>query len=164
MRINRLMMQLILFGLLLSVQDGHARDDRNTDREAMTLGRMGAVIKSTADQSQQGAPNYWEFVYFDVRMACVADANHNRMRIISPIVKVEELTPTHKDRMLEANFHTALDARYAINDGIVYSTFIHPLSSLTEEEMKSAMKQVAWLVMTFGDTYSSGELQFGTPE
>ena len=94
----------------------------------------------------------------------MADRRHSRMRIITPIVKVDDLTEEHKDRMLEANFHTALDARYSINEGFVYSTFIHPISSLTEAELTPAMKQVAWLVLTFGESYSSGELPFNAPE
>ncbi len=36
--------------------------------------------------------------------------------------------------MMIANFHTALDARYAISDGVIYAAFIHPLSSLARRK------------------------------
>lgn len=64
-------------------------------------------------------------------------------------------------RVLEANFHSALDARYATSDGVLYAAFIHPLSPLTEAEVRSAVAQVASLVRSFGTTYSSGELAYG---
>lgn len=64
-------------------------------------------------------------------------------------------------RVLEANFHSALDARYATSDGVLYAAFIHPLSPLTEAEVRSAVAQVASLVRSFGTTYSSGELVYG---
>ena len=63
--------------------------------------------------------------------------------------------------MLEANFHSALDGRYAISNGMVYAAYIHPLSPLRPEEVRSALRQVAELGKTFGTTYSSGELLFG---
>ena len=61
---------------------------------------------------------------------------------------------------LVANFHTALDTRYAIADGVIYSAFIYPLGSLTEEDLRSAIKQVTKARNTFGTEYSSGGIYF----
>ena len=63
--------------------------------------------------------------------------------------------------MLDANFHSALDARYAVSEGIVYALFLHPISSLTPQQIVSALDQVVSLVTTFGTSFSSGQLQFG---
>ena len=60
----------------------------------------------------------------------------------------------------EANFHTALDARYAFNKGILYAAYIHPLSTLTKAQLESALEQTATLAATFGKEYSSGSLIF----
>lgn len=68
------------------------------------------------------------------------------------------------DRAMEANFHTALDARYATTHGQMWSVFIHPLASLDDDLFRSAIHQVAVAKMTFGDTYTSGVMQFGQPE
>lgn len=54
--------------------------------------------------------------------------------------------------MLEANFHSALDVRYATSNGLVYAAYIHPLSLLRREEIHSALRHVAKLVKTFGTT------------
>ncbi len=79
---------------------------------------------------------------------------------LAPIIKVTQLEPDHLKILLDANFHTALDARYATSEGMVYSAFIHPLRSLAEEELTSAIHQVASLVRTFGRTFSSTDLVF----
>ena len=83
------------------------------------------------------------------------------MRLIATIAPVADLTAEHIARILEANFHTALDARYATSNGYLYAAFIHPLSPLTEGELGSAVAQVSNLARTFGTTYSSGELVYG---
>lgn len=108
-----------------------------------------------------GGDSAWEFSYDGVRIACLTDTHFDRMRLIAPIVGVEDLEDGQRDAMLDANFHTALDARYAFSDGIVYSAFIHPLSPLSHEELRAALSQVAALVHTFGSSYSSGMLMFG---
>ena len=102
-----------------------------------------------------------EFEYEDVRIACISDAVHDRMRLIVPIVKVETLEAVQLQILLVANFHTTLDARYAVSEEIVYAAFLHPLSTLTPEQLDSALRQVAALARNFGSTYSSDELLYG---
>ncbi len=62
---------------------------------------------------------------------------------------------------MQANFDTALDARYAIAKATLWSTFIHPLRSLDDEALLKGLGQVVNLANTFGSTYSSGLLIFG---
>ena len=103
---------------------------------------------------------YILFRYQAVKMALLSDEEHNRMRIIAPITKYSELAPKIKDSLMHSNFHLALDARYAVSEDTLYSCFIHPLSTLTQEDLESALKQVANLTLSFGKTYSSGQLDF----
>jgi len=74
---------------------------------------------------------------------------------------LNELTKDIKDKLLISNFHSTLDARYAVSDDVLYAAFIHPLSPLTEGELESAIRQVATLADTFETTYSSGDLSYG---
>ena len=60
-----------------------------------------------------------------------------------------------------ANYHSALDVRYAISDEMVMAAYIHPLDPLVEAQVESAVRQVASAVQSFGGAYSSGELLFG---
>lgn len=54
-------------------------------------------------------------------------------------------------------------APYATSNGMVYSAYLHPLFRLQRDEVLSALQQVAQLVKTFGTTYSSSDLSFGSP-
>jgi len=102
-------------------------------------------------------------IMFDVNgfnIMIIYDVNADRMRIVCPIIKVEELAKDQLTQAMHANFHTALDARYAISNGIVWSVFIHPLSDLSESLFLSAIEQTLTAAVTFGEEYSSGALSF----
>jgi len=110
---------------------------------------------------EQHQPGYMLFTFNQVQMAIISDTAHDRMRIIAPVVSYDELDESTKDTIMQANFRSALDARYAVSNGILYSAFIHPLAPLTEAQLQSAMLQVANLVLTYGEQYSSGDLVYG---
>ncbi|MEO0975570.1 MAG: hypothetical protein AAFX85_20965, partial [Pseudomonadota bacterium] len=73
----------------------------------------------------------------------------------------EDVSPELLRRLMQANFDTALDARYAIARNTVWATFIHPLSPLSEEELLSALAQTISIARSYGSTYSSGVWAFG---
>lgn len=123
---------------------------------------MQTLFRAVAEDVD-GSDGAWQFDVQGVRVACLTDTRFDRMRLIAPIADAEALTDAQRDACLEANFHTALDARYAVSDGVMYAAFLHPLASLTEEDLQSALGQVVSLVLTFGDSYSGGTLVFGVP-
>jgi len=131
-------------------------------QDLMTIQALQDILSDTV-QDLKGGDGHWRFTYADVQMALLTSRPHDRMRIVAPIGPEAELTGQQRKRMLEANFHSALDARYATSNGLVYVAYIHPLSPLRREEMQSALRQIAELVKTFGTAYSSGELSFGSP-
>jgi len=130
------------------------------ERARMTNARLGAALES-ASSVMQGELGRWQLEASGVKMMCLTDEVHDRMRIVAAITEVSKMTPDQRDRIMSANFHSALDARYAVRDGVLFSAFIHPLSPLSKEEVASAVSQVAELAKTFGTTYSSGALTFG---
>jgi len=137
----------------------HAQD---APRETMTLDRLDLLINAVdgeAERSEDGS--VWQLVIADIGLSVVTDVSNDRMRILVPISYVEGIDPALLMRMMQANFDTALDARYAIAQGILWSTFIHPLGPLTDEQFLSGAGQAVNLAATFGTTYSSGGLTFG---
>ena len=64
-------------------------------------------------------------------------------------------------RVMQANFDAALDARYAVAQGRLWSVFIHPLGDLNKDEFLSGLGQVVNLALTYGSSYTSGALTFG---
>ena len=125
--------------------------------------KMDDIFKKEAQQVE-GLPGAWQLLYGDRILLVLTDETHNRMRIFSPIVEQKELEKEHLVQMLEANFHTALDAKYSLYEGFVVSVFTHPLKELTEAQLLDAMKQVNNLALTFGTTYSSTDIIFGEGE
>ena len=82
------------------------------------------------------------------------------MRIISPITETSKITAEQIFKCMEANFHTALDIKYAISNDILWSAFIHPLKELSQKQVIDAISQVYSSVKTFGTSYSSSNLIF----
>lgn len=128
--------------------------------EPMNQALMESIVKDMVSEST-GENGVVEFKYGDVNMYLISDVKHNRMRLIAPIAEYKQLNADHIDAVLESNFHKALDARYAVSDGVLYSAYIHPLSELSRSQIKSAVVQVANLALSFGNEYTSGVLSFG---
>ena len=83
------------------------------------------------------------------------------MRIMIPVNDAAALDPEELMRLMQANFDSALDARYAIANGTLWSTFLHRLSTLTEVDFLSGIGQTINTADSFGTSYSSGEFVFG---
>ncbi len=118
------------------------------------------ILNKKAD-TISGVSGNWKFTYKETLMLCVTDETNNRMRIISPIAESSVLD---KDLLLDsmtANFHSALDVKYAISDGILWSVYIHPLKELSNQQVEDAISQVHFAAKTFGTTFSSTPLIFG---
>ena len=128
----------------------------------MDRSHMDRVVRELGT-SVEGDGRVWRLELLGRQLIIVTDSHADRMRIISPIIRSDQLSEEALRVVLTADFHTALDARYAISDGVLYSAFIHPLSSLTEEELRSGLRQTATLANNFGTSFSSGELVFGAP-
>ncbi len=120
---------------------------------------LDAIITRVAD-TVTGQKGNWRFAIQERLMICLTDENNNRMRIISPVTEVENLPEQELINALTANFHTALDVKYAISDDILWTVFIHPLKELTESQMEDAILQVYNASETYGTLYSSTHLTF----
>ena len=127
----------------------------------MTLARMETIIRRLDEKAKNPRPGSWQFTISERPVIIVTDERNNRMRIISPVSKAEGMPPELLQRLMQANFDTALDARYAIARGVIWATFIHPLRALHDRQFISAIGQTVNLALTFGTTFSSGEMSFG---
>jgi hypothetical protein len=127
---------------------------------ALGTAKLEGLIK-TIIPSITGTPGRWEGVLEGVPVLIMSDDRHNRMRVLAPVARLEALDAGILLRLLEANVSSALDARYALFRGTLWSVFLHPLDALTEPELRNALQQVVTLVKTTGTTYSSTDLSFG---
>jgi len=101
----------------------------------------------------------WQFEIDSVKFICSSNTTLDRLRIVSPIISTESTAPGEMKRCLEANFLTAVDTKYAISEGYVWSVFSHPLKELSEERIIDAISQVYSGVKTFGTHYNCSLLR-----
>ncbi len=132
--------------------------------QIMDATRLDAILRQESPSARRQG-NQWQLDIRGRQLLVIVDPTRNRMRIISPVADLNDLSSDQVFKMMVANFHTALDARYAfVGDGTVVALFLHPLGSLQEDDLRSALQQVAELGNTFGTTYSSGDTLFGAPQ
>lgn len=137
-----------------------AQVDDESSSKGMNNKKMEAIFKSEAEE-MEGVLGNWQMLYGGSILLVLTDEKNNRMRIFSPVIEEKELKDGQMKKMLQANFHSALDAKYSLYEGYVISVFTHPLKELQKNQLIDAMRQVVVLSRTFGDSYSSTGLIFG---
>jgi hypothetical protein len=128
-------------------------DPMNNEKLELVLRRVATVL--------DGTPGYWRVELEGRELLAISDEQHNRMRIISPIIEIDKLDGDTAITVLAANFDRALDAKYAISQDILWSVFMHRLKELTEDQIEDGIHQVVALAQNFGSSYSSSNLIFG---
>ena len=108
----------------------------------------------------EGEPGFWQFDLQGFQTTVITDEKADRMRIIVPVAAIADVDNDHLFRIMQANFDSALDARYSIAKEVLWSAFIHPLSALSDHQFVDALAQTVNLAATYGTTYSSGALIF----
>ncbi len=150
-----------LLAVWLTLGGAYAQDTKTQPTElSMTLSRLAEIIFSL-DENAQSSGNSFQMIIQDVPVLIITDPNAGRMRAMVPIRASNDMTPKEILRVMQANFDTALDARYAIAHGKLWGTFVHPLSSLQKNEFISALGQTVNIAKSYGTLYSGGALSFG---
>lgn len=126
----------------------------------MTMARMAQIIRAI-DPDAMPSGNMIELTIDDIPVIVIADPVANRMRAMVPIRSAEGLTSDELMRLMQANFDTALDARYAVARGRLWGVFIHPLGPLEKDQLISALIQTVNVARTYGQAFSGGAQVFG---
>lgn len=128
--------------------------------EPMSNHKLDGLLRQIS-ADVQGEAGYWQLIIEGRDLLVMTDTAHNRMRIMSPIADQKSLESGEYVRLLEANFASALDVKYALKDGTLWSVFTHPLAQLTDEQVMDCAAQVINLANNFGGSYASSNLIFG---
>jgi hypothetical protein len=126
----------------------------------MTLDRLVRIVLAI-DPDARLAGTAMELTLEDIPVIIITDPRADRMRAMVPIRSAAGLGPEELMRLMQANFDTALDARYAVAQGRLWGVFIHPLSALERDQFLSALIQTVNVARTYGETYSGGAMTFG---
>ncbi len=155
---------IILFILTLAFLDAPARnlafDTAQAPSPKFNNAKISEILLSVCDSVKGGQGN-WQVIYKRRYLFIITDESHNRMRIITPVIEEKKLKKGDLKLLLEANFHKALDAKYSLYNGFLWSVFTHPLGELATDQFKDAMNQVVQLADTYGTSYTSTDLIFG---
>jgi hypothetical protein len=126
----------------------------------MTLSRMAQIVQAL-DPDASIAGSGFELSIDDIPVLIVTDVAANRMRAMVPIRSAETMTAAEMQRVMQANFDSALDARYAVAQGRLWGIFIHPFKELERDQLISGLAQAVNVAKTYGTLYTSGAGQFG---
>jgi hypothetical protein len=105
--------------------------------------------------------NVWSFDLAKRQVIVVTDPIAERMRILVPVIEADKLDSVMLKRLMQANFDSALDARYAVAQDLLWGVYIHPLVGMSEKEFVSGLSQALKVAENFGGSYSSGAIIFG---
>jgi len=165
---HRTLTALALSLLLAAISPAFAQTTETPEPDAtapeaeppMTMMRMARIIQSI-DAGAQAQGNVITLTLDDIPLVVVADPVADRMRAMVPIRSAAGLSTEELMRLMQANFDTALDARYAVAQGRLWGVFIHPLSPLEKDQLLSAFIQTINVARTYGQTYSGGAVTYG---
>ncbi|MEP6065254.1 MAG: hypothetical protein ABJ246_05415 [Paracoccaceae bacterium] len=158
---------LVIAGSVTWAQDTSNQDNQETEvvpevqtEEPMTVERLGQIVQAV-DPEAVLRGTAMELTIEDIPIIVITDPVANRMRAMVPIRSADGLTAEEMMRLMQANFDSALDARYAVARGRLWGVFIHPLAELEREQFLSALIQTVNLARTYGGAYSGGAMTFG---
>lgn len=134
--------------------------------EEMTNERINEILEKHPLVSELNRLHVgnWQFHFDGIPAYIMTDARQgiDRMRIMAFITEnPKSSTSITEERLLRANCHEALDARFCYeHNGALWSGFIHRLSTLHEIDLDSGLRQVTHLVKGFPFKLSSLDMYF----
>jgi hypothetical protein len=153
-------MRFVLSTLAFVISTNLAFGQSASSENPMTAGRLTDIILEI-DTDANVIRNTIELTIEGIPILIVVSEQADRMRAMVPISSAEGLSEEDMSRVLQANFDSALDARYAIAQGKLWSVFIHPLSPLERDQFLSGLVQTINVARTYGQSYSGGAVVFG---
>ena len=151
------MTRLVLAFALFLIANPLSAQDNNPN---MTPDRLLDILLAL-DPETRPSGNGVELTIEDVPVLVIVDPVADRMRAMVPIRTVEGMSAEDLERVMQANFDTALDARYAVANGRLWGVYIHPLSPLRRDQLISGLGQTVNLALTYGGLFTGGALSFG---
>jgi hypothetical protein len=91
----------------------------------------------------------WQFLHEGMQIFLLIDSEHNRIRLVTPLTRLDlhRSNPDFNEvellqKLLKANYLATGDVRLCLNNHVIWAAFLHPLDSLTERDLLSALGQM----------------------
>jgi len=108
----------------------------------MTPEQIGtSLAKLFGDQVKPSAPDSWQIETSDFRLLVLLSEDKSWLRVLIPIAPTQDAQP-FLEQILEANFGSTQEVRYALHQDILWGIFYHRLASLEEEDFLTAVQRL----------------------
>ena len=88
--------------------------------QEMSLKSLKLALAQRAIVKAENGPSV-EYELDGIQIYTIADESANRMRLVAGIMEESKLKSEDLKKMMEANFDRALDAKYALSNGVLWS-------------------------------------------
>lgn len=114
----------------------------------MTPERVAEIL-GERDIALHGDVGHWQFLHEGMQIFLLIDSERNRIRLVTPLTRLDlhRSNPDFSEvellqKLLKANYLATGDVRLCLNNHVVWAAFLHPLDSLTERDLLSALGQM----------------------
>ncbi|MBE9036934.1 hypothetical protein [aff. Roholtiella sp. LEGE 12411] len=90
------------------------------------------------------APGSWQVDTSTFRLLVLLSEDNTWLRVLLPIVPAQEAQP-FLGQLLEANFDTTQEVRYALYEGVVWGVFQHNINTLVSADFFNAINRLVSL-------------------
>ena len=113
----------------------------------MKIAEISATLDSLFDSQdiKHDVEEAWQVKNSQIHLLVILSEDHSWLRLLSPIAAASE-AQSLLPQLLEDNFDTTQEVRYALNQNVLWGVFHHRLASLTIEDLKSAIASLVSLV------------------
>ncbi len=120
-----------------------------TRRAGMGADKIADILRGRGIELR-GKPGSWQFLNGGRQTFLFTDGEHNRMRLMTPLARLDMLRRDAEfsevellQKMMKANYLATGDVRLCMNKHVLWAAFLHPLDSLTERDLLSALGQLS---------------------
>jgi hypothetical protein len=112
----------------------------------MTLDELHSALSALGEATRTGTS--WRLLIDGQPITCLADETRDELRLVLPVGELAARSEDERERLLAANFHASLQARFALFEGVVVAMWGGRLSALDAEALGRAVREVVALQNT----------------
>ncbi|MEM7593502.1 MAG: hypothetical protein AAF383_18645 [Cyanobacteria bacterium P01_A01_bin.83] len=113
----------------------------------MKIADISTILSSLfADQDiKHDVEEAWQVKNSQIHLLVILSEDHSWLRLLAPIAAATE-AQSLLPQLMEENFSTTQEVRYALNQSVLWGVFHHRLDSLTTEDLENAIASLRSLV------------------
>ncbi|MGB5712233.1 MAG: CesT family type III secretion system chaperone [Waterburya sp.] len=106
----------------------------------MNIAEISSTLESLFDSQdiKHDVEEAWQVKNSQIHLLVILSEDRSWLRLLSPIASASA-AQSLLSQLLEDNFDTTQQVRYALNQNVLWGVFHHPLASLTPEDLESAI-------------------------